>query len=170
MAIASKQKSQKSRLQPVQILDFGEVVVNYDETIDQKLAANPRALWDRQFATDKLFPCTRKGKATYSASMVVFDELIYSLDNDVKKWCEKNKKKLSCPKEALDLARQNPIAVATPRIFWISGQIGEDPSLGQFELVCRCPAPGASFLFSPVMAIGHAINRRCYLVLGKPPK
>lgn len=165
----ARKKVKSDGFEPVKVVDLGNFTVNYDETIDQKLAANPRTSWDRRFPTDQLFPDNRKGKATYAMSIVGFDEIMYPLDS-VEKWCKKNKKKLASPKEALDLLKHDPGAASAPKILWISGQIGEDPRLGQFELVCNFLFLGGPILLEPIMAIGYAINLRWYLALGKPSK
>lgn len=100
------------KLEPT-IIELGEFEVNYDETIASKIAGNadPKRIgWhNREWATDKKFPDSRKGKKRFKASAVNFGRLMPDEgDGSVAQWCKDNKKIRATPKEGIDLALVNP--------------------------------------------------------------
>lgn len=97
------------KLEPKRIVELGEFVADYDETIAAKLAAvaDPRVIgWHTNWATDERFPDAQRGKKRYRASAVHFGQ---SIEQDaLEGWCRENKKVLATPKPGIDLARISP--------------------------------------------------------------
>jgi hypothetical protein len=96
-------------IEPKQVVELGEYVVDYDETIAAKLAAvtDPKAIGRRtDWATDEKFPDTQEGKKRYRASAVYPGQ--YIAQDALEGWCRKNKKILATSKPGIDLARISP--------------------------------------------------------------
>jgi len=99
---------EKAKSRP-RVIDLGEFVVDYDETIAAKLLAvtDPKAVgWRTDWATDEKFPDARTGTKRYKASAVYFGRQMS--DEDVETWCKAHGKKRATPKEGIDLARVSP--------------------------------------------------------------
>ena len=95
------------------IVELGELEVDYDPSIAQKLAGitDPKQIaWhNREWATDEKFPDTRKGKKRYKVSAVNFGLLMSDEgDGSIAEWCANNKKIRATPKEGIDLAKVSP--------------------------------------------------------------
>jgi len=91
------------------IIELGEVEVNYDETIAEKLDGitdSKRIGWRTDWATDEKFPDVRKGKRRFKASAINFGRLMSDEGKgSIAEWCANNKKIRATPKEGIDLAK-----------------------------------------------------------------
>lgn len=97
------------KVEPKRIVELGEFIVDYNETIAAKLATvtDPKVIgWRTDWATDERFPDVRKGKKRYRASTVYFGQPIKQ--DTLEGWCRENKKILATPKPGIDLARISP--------------------------------------------------------------
>ncbi len=116
----------------LRVVELGNFVVNYDQTMVQKLAVrDPKRIgWRQKFwCEDEQFPDTRTGQRAYRARAVLFGRPV--TEEEVIEWCRRRNVQRATPKEGIDIALASP----RPRLdhvmpLLLGGQHRVDPGDG----------------------------------------